>query len=327
MLKFGSTHFKGDVDVSLDAEKLPPEVNWIDAIQPTADEIGFLKDKLGIDIPTLERLSEIETSSRLYTDRGHLFMSMPMIVRGNGGLPKTTPLGFVLGRDFALTIRFEPMKPCDALHEAKAFESGRGASGANALIMVLESIIDFIADELEKVNAELDALSQTIFNQGNATSADVIRDNAILKTSLGAISGNGYLAAKTSDTLLGISRILAFVSGEAKPFLPAEESSKIKSLGRDASSLMDYSRAQSERLQFLLDATLGLTNIEQNNIFRLLTVVSVVGIPPTLVASMYGMNFKFMPELDWSYGYAWGLGLIVLSALVPALWFKRRGWW
>ena len=90
---------------------------------------------------------------------------------------------------------------------------------------------------------------------------------------------------------------------------------------------MDYSRAQSERLQFLLDATLGLTNIEQNNIFRLLTVVSVVGIPPTLVASMYGMNFKFMPELDWSYGYAWGLGLIVLSALVPALWFKRRGWW
>ena len=97
--------------------------------------------------------------------------------------------------------------------------------------------------------------------------------------------------------------MLAFVSGEAKYFLSPEESSKLKAQGRDVASLIEYARSQNERLQMLLDAALGLTNIEQNNIFRLLTVVSVVGIPPTLVASMYGMNFKNIPELDWAYGY------------------------
>lgn len=324
LLKFGSTHFKGDVDVPSDVVKLPPEVNWIDAINPQANEIDFLQEKLGVDIPTLEELSEIETSSRLYTEHGFLFMSMPMIAHANGGLPKTTPLGFVLGQNIVLTIRYEPIKSCEALHDAKVYENGRGASGPNAFIMVAESIIDAMADELEKVNAELDTLSQAIFEQGKG---DVIRDNTVLKNSLGAISGNGYLAAKTSDSLLGISRTLAFVSGEAKSMLSIEENAKLKSLSRDVASLIEYTRSQNDRLQLLLDATLGLTNIEQNNIFRLLTVVSVIGIPPTLVASMYGMNFKHMPELDWTFGYVWGLALIVISALIPAIWFKRRGWW
>jgi magnesium transporter len=327
MLKFGSTHFRGDVEVPLDAEKIPPEVNWIDAICPTAEEIAFVEGKLGIKVPTLERLSEIETSSRLYTDRGHLFMSMPMIVHAERGLARTSPLGFVLGRDFTLSIRFDHIKPCDDLHTARVYENGRGASGPNAFIMLIESIIDSIADELEGVTAELDALSQTIFEQGKGGDGDMKRDNTVMKRSLGAISGNGYLTAKASDTLLGISRMLAFVSGEAKYFLSAEESSKLKAQGRDVGSLIDYARSQNDRLQMLLDAALGLTNIEQNDIFRLLTVVSVVGIPPTLVASMYGMNFKSMPELDWAYGYEWGLALIVCSALIPALWFKRRGWW
>jgi magnesium transporter len=327
MLRFGSTQSRGDIEVSLDADTLPPGVNWIDAVAPSAPETRFIHERLGVTLPTLDRLSEIETSSRLYTDHGFLFMSMPMFARAEGGLPRTTPLGFVLGRDFLVTLRFEPIKSCDELHSHRPYENGRNTGGASALVLVLETIIDAIADELEKVNGELDALSQTIFDQGAASGSDVKRDNVILKRSLGAISGTGYLTSKISDTLLGLSRILAFVQGEAKDFIAAEENRKIKSLARDVSSLMDYARAQSERLQFILDATLGLTNIEQNNIFRLLTVVSVIGIPPTLVASMYGMNFKNMPELDWAWGYQWGLALIALSALVPAIWFKGRGWW
>jgi magnesium transporter len=327
MLQFSSTHVQGAIEVAPDAASLPPEVNWIDALNPTETEIAFLQHKLGVAIPTLEDLLEIENSSRLYTEHGHLFMSVPMIVRGNGSLARSTPLGFTLGQNFALTIRYDAIKPLDDLHKAKAYDGDRAASGPNAFIMVLESLIDALADELERVNAELDALSQTIFDQGRATGGDIIRDNAILKRSLGAISGKGYLTAKTSDTLLGISRMLAFVSGEAKSFLSDEENAKLKSLGRDVASLIDFARSQNDRLQLLLDATLGLTNIEQNNIFRLLTVVSVVGIPPTLVASIYGMNFKNMPELEWAYGYGWGLTLIVLSALIPAIWFKRRGWW
>ncbi|HLH50487.1 MAG TPA: CorA family divalent cation transporter, partial [Roseiarcus sp.] len=99
------------------------------------------------------------------------------------------------------------------------------------------------------------------------------------------------------------------------------------SIARDVASLSDYERHLSDKIQFLLDASLGMINVDQNDIFKILTLVSVVGIPPTLIASMYGMNFKDMPELSWTYGYPYGLAVIVLSALIPLAWFKWRGWW
>jgi magnesium transporter len=148
-----------------------------------------------------------------------------------------------------------------------------------------------------------------------------------LRKVLGAIAGNGYMAAKIGEALLWISRILIFGSREGTFYISPDQQAKIDSLSHDVNSLIDYGKTQADRNHFLLDATLGITNLEQNNIFRLLTVVSVIGIPPTLVASLYGMNFKNMPELEWPYGYEWGLALILITALVPAVWFKRRGWW
>lgn len=327
MLKFGSTQSKTDFALPLDVVALPPGVNWIDAIAPDAAEIEFLRQKLGVDAPNREDLVEIENSSRLYVDNGLLYMSLPMIEHLPNGLARTIPLGLTLGRDFLLTLRFDAIKACDDLHGLKAYENMRAASGPNAFAMVTENMVDALADELERMTAELDRLSQVIFEQGRAEGDNVKLDNKILRNTLSAISGNGFLIAKTLDTLLGVSRMVGFVAAEAKSFVSAEESAKLKSLTRDVASLMEHARSQNDRLQLLLDATLGLTNIEQNNIFRLLTVVSVIGIPPTLVASAYGMNFKNMPELDWAFGYEWGLMLIVLSALLPALWFKRRGWW
>ena len=255
-------------------------------------------------------------------------MSMPMLIRATSGVAQTSPLGFVLTKDYVLTVRYMPFKPCEDLHYADVVENGRPADGPSALVALLETIIDHSSDQLEKINADLDGLSQTVFDQGGGKPRQgPIEDTKNLRRVLGAIAGNGNLASKISDALLGMSRMLPFVTSEAAPYLSPEEKAKIKSLGRDITSLNEYERGQTDRIQFLLDATLGLTNIEQNNIFRILTVVSVVGIPPTLVASMYGMNFKNMPELEWTYGYEWGLGLILLSALIPIIWFKRRGWW
>jgi magnesium transporter len=327
MLTFHSTAAKGKIEVGLDAQALPPGVNWVDAMQPNEAEVAFLRRALGVAVPSLESLSEIETSSRLYRRNGHLVVSMPMLVARAGGLAQTTPLGFVLGRDFVLTVRYERMRACDDLLSSDDCESERPASGPGAWIALLERIIDNSADELEKINAELDTLSRAIFDQGTEGKRSPIRDNMEMRRVLGAIAGSGYLAAKNDDMLLGVARMLPFVSSEAASYLSAEEQAKIQSLVADVSSLKEYGRAQSERTQFLLDATLGLTNVEQNNIFRVLTVVSVIGIPPTLIASMYGMNFRNMPELGWTYGYEWGLGLILLSALIPVVWFKKRGWW
>ncbi|MGO9675561.1 MAG: magnesium transporter CorA family protein [Methylocella sp.] len=328
MLRFHSTIVKGEVKVGLDATALPVEVNWIDAMRPEPKEVSFLERILGVRVPTLENLSAIETSSRLYRDKDALYMSMPMMVRSTSGIAQTSPLGFVLTKDYVLTIRYKQIKPCEDLHYADVVENGRPADGPSALISLLEAIIDHGSDELEKINFDLDSLSQIVFDQGGGKPHEgPVKDAKNLRRVLGAIAANGNLASKISDMLLGMSRMFPFVIGEAASYLSPEETAKIKSLGRDISSLNEYERGQTDRIQFLLDATLGLTNIEQNNIFRVLTVVSVVGIPPTLVASMYGMNFKNMPELEWTYGYEWGLTLIVVSALIPIIWFKRRGWW
>ncbi|MEJ0094938.1 MAG: magnesium transporter CorA family protein [Methylocella sp.] len=328
MLRFHSTNAKGDIAVGLDATALPVEVNWIDAFLADEQEIAFLERILGIAFPSLERLSEIETSSRLYRDKDHLFMSMPMIYRPPSGLAEMSPLGFILCKSYVLTVRYKPIKACEDLHYADVVENHRVADGPGAFIGLLEVIIDHAADELEKINADLDRLSQMIFDvNGGARPRGPRQDNKDLRRVLSLIGRNGDLASKISDVILGTGRMLPFVTSEAVDYLSPEARKKLKSLGSDISSLNEYETRQTDKIQFLLDATLGLTNIEQNNIFRILTVVSVIGIPPTLVASMYGMNFKNMPELEWHYGYAYGLALIFLSAIIPVIWFKRRGWW
>ncbi len=332
MLKFHSTSARGEIAVALDAEELPSEVNWIDALRPSQMEIALLERVLGVLLPGEKDLSEIERSSRLYRNNNVLIMSLPMVVKLTSGLAQAAPLGLVLSAGCLLTIRYKPMKPCDDLRYQLTYgeveEGDLPARGVGAFIMLLNRVVEYNCDELEKIDADLDVNSQTVFDQGTGKGGnDPVRDSVALRRTLGAIAGNGYMAAKISETLLWISRIIPFVSEEAASHVSTEQRTKLESLARDVHSLMDYSRAQAERNHFLLDATLGLTNLEQNNIFRLLTVVSVVGIPPTLVASMYGMNFKYMPELEWSHGYEWGLTLIAVTALIPALWFKRRGWW
>ena len=119
---------------------------------------------------------------------------------------------------------------------------------------------------------------------------------------------------------------MPYVENNGAAWLPPEATSRLQTLRQDIYSLSQYDEHLTNKLQLLLDATLGLINIDQNNIIKVLTVVSVVGVPPTLVASMYGMNFHNMPELAWSWGYPYALALIALSAVAPLLWFRWRGW-
>ena len=140
------------------------------------------------------------------------------------------------------------------------------------------------------------------------------------------ISRAGDTLSGLRDSLLGLTRIAGYVPEVAKEWMTPALMPHFVTIRADLASLADYQTRLQDKAQFLLDATLGFINIDQNDIFRILTVVSVVGIPPTLIASIYGMNFKDMPELQWSHGYAYGLTVIALSALVPLWLFRRRGW-
>ena len=323
MLLFHSAGNAG-IEAGTDAKTIPSGVSWIDAVRPDAREIAFLERTLKIDVSTLETLSEIATSSRLRSAKDWLYLSIPMIQRADGFMPAPTPLGF----DVLLTVRFKHMKAFDDVPETIS-RCPAQAGGPGAVVAILEAIVDHAADVLEGVGSDFDGLSEEIFgtNAANVRRHKPREDGEQLRLVLRKVGRNGDLTSKIEDLLLGMARMVPYVAANAAPYLEAGIRAQLESLQRDVASLNDYETHLTDKIQFLLDATLGLTNIDQNNIFRILTVVSVIGIPPTFVASMYGMNFKNIPEYDWSYGYQYGLLLIALSAIVPIVWFKWRVWW
>jgi magnesium transporter len=319
----------GERPTDLTSGPLPPDVVWIDMLKPDANEIACVERATGLSVPSIEELSEIESSSRLRTEDGALYMSAPLIYRAESDQPMATPVGFVLTRDRLITVRFEELASFAALANRTAVPDTGPFGSAEIFAELMEAIVDRLADILERIAGELDALSHRLFRAAPTeplTRRPPARESADLRLSLRRVGHSGDLASKIRDSLLGIGRIIPFVTSLGAEWFPPEVKPRLDTLRQDIASLNDYDAHLVNKVQLLLDATLGLINIEQNNIIKVLTIVSVVGVPPTLVASMYGMNFKYMPELSWSWGYPYGLAMIALSAVLPLLWFKWRGW-
>jgi magnesium transporter len=319
---------RGETPADLARGSLPPDTAWIDLLRPAPEEIAFVERTTGLTVPGVAELSEIESSSRLRSADGALYLSMPLTFRAPTGQPTSTPVGFVLTAERLVTVRFEELPSFNQFAERDRAAEADPLRPAAVFAGVLDTIADHLADALEAIAAELDTLSHRLFRSpateplGRRAPA---RESADLRLILRRVGHSGDLASKIRDSLLGISRIVPYVSGLAAEWLPPEVKPRLETLRADVLSLSDYDAHIANKVQLLLDATLGLINIEQNNIIKVLTIVSVVGIPPTLIASMYGMNFK-MPEYGWSWGYPYGLALIALSAILPIVWFKLRGW-
>src|SRR3984893_1774781 len=307
---------------------LPPDVVWLDLLKPEASEIAFVEKTTGLAVPTLDELSEIESSSRLRARDKALYLSVPLIYRPEPDQPLSTPVGFVLTRDQLITVRFAELPSFAGFADRTISSDSPRVTSAGIFTELFEAIVDRLADVLEHSASELDSLSHRLFRAGPAGPLRRRRSigEADLRVILRRVGHNGDLTSKIRDSLLGIARIVPFVLTLAADWLPHELKPRLETLRQDIASLNDYDAHLLNKVQLLLDGTLGLINIDQTNIIKVLTIVSVVGVPPTLVASMYGMNFKHMPELDWAWGYPYGLALIALSAILPLLWFKWRGW-
>ena len=308
---------------------LDPDAAWIDLIDPSDEEKAQIERATGLVVPTLAQLSEVEISSRLRRERGALYLSLPLVFRDADRRPRITPVGFLLNKDRLVTVRFEQLKAFDICRTRIGEGDICHPSAAGHFVSLLESIVDRLADVLEEVGDDLDDASEEVFGRdldgARGTRRPKIQGQR-LRVMLRKVGRFRQLLSKIRSTLLAIGRMVPYVEDEARTWLPDETRPRFDTVQHDVASLDEYEAHLSDKVQFLLDADLGLINIEQNDTFRVLTIVSVVGIPPTLIASMYGMNFKNMPELGWTYGYAYGLGLIVLSALVPLLWFRLKGW-
>ncbi len=300
-------------------------VVWIDLINPTPEEDAVVEQALGITIPSKAEMEEIELSARLYFEDRAQFMTLTALSNLDTDEPNKTPITFILKRPTLVTVRYAEPKPFIA-YTTRAMRSGSVpcASGDDVLSGLLEAFIDRSADALERVGNEIDAMSRDVFRTREKKAN---RRQRNLSTVIEQIGRKEDLLTMVQESLVSITRVVSYHTAiDPASTKGAGGRQVLKQIQRDAVSLGEHARALSNKLTFLLDATLGLINLEQNQIIKLFSVAAVVFLPPTLVASIYGMNFKYMPELDWPFGYPMALGFMVLSAVLPYVYFKRKGW-
>ena len=299
---------------------------WVDLCEPSEEERQQACDDFGIDIPPREELEEIEFSSRLQYEDGVFTISVPVTPHGRDGESITSPLGFLLTKELLVTVRFAQLHTFPGI--IKRVER-RPRSAPDIFLVILEALVDYGADRLEELRARALAVSNRIFHKEtpNRRQRTVAKTDRMLRDTLVDIGDMGERLSHIRDTLLVLQRVAPFVAEHGNGWLEDALKARLKMVGSDVQSLNDYEVHLTDKIQFLLDAALGFINTEQNNLFKVLTIASVVGIPPTFIASMYGMNFHNMPELTWAWGYQWGLFLILLSTVLPIAWFKWKGWW
>ncbi|ANY77431.1 magnesium transporter [Microvirga ossetica] len=305
--------------------ELPSEVIWIDLFDPTDEEKVFVESRTHIQVPTIEALSEIEASSRLQVNRGVIYLSTPILGRSDTPEAFLSPVGFILSPTVLVTVRFVKLSTFDQVAEQIHHDPSL-ATNVGVFTALLEAIVDRGADVLEGLRGELDQISRKVFRGNPSHRSHTVRSTDALRMTLSAVGAIGERVSQARDVLLGVGRIASFARDIGEGWITPEFRVRLRAVLKDVTSLNEYEAHLSGKVQFLLDAVLGYITIEQNNLFKVLTIASVVGIPPTLIAGLYGMNFKFMPELDWAWGYPFGLALILVSAIIPLIWFKWRGW-
>jgi magnesium transporter len=306
------------------ASGLGPRAVWIDLLDPTEAERSEVERATGLRAPTRAALSEIESSSRLRTEDGVLYLSTPFLALGDGCLAALTPVGLVLTPAALLTVRFEELPAFRAV--STSCEVAAHLTAEEVFLRILEVVVDQSADRLEEAAASLEAISHATFRAERSGWGRRLNSNKLQRAALRSVGEMGERVSKIRDSLLGLGRIAGFVAETADARFVPDGHGRLAAVRADLASLNDYQGHLLGKVQFLLDATLGFINIEQNDIVKALTIASVVGVPPVLVAGIYGMNFKFMPEYGWSLGYPYALGLMLVTGLLPLAWFKWRGW-
>lgn len=307
------------VDVAAGPWALPPDTVWIDLHHPTRDEELIVEKALGLLLPTREEMAEIEASSRLYQEDGATFMTATLLHRPHSpdDPPASGPLTFVLAGERLVTIRYFEPKSFPNFAAQIERQPELCATGVSTFINLMEAIIDRTADNLEFTSAEVEAISHEIFARRRARN---------FQLTLERLGQNQTANNKVRDSLVSLSRLLSFAAFAGQVDHHPEAKEHLVSMQQDIQSLTDHSSHLSSNITFLLDAALGMINIEQNSIIKIFSVAAVGFMPPTLVASIYGMNFHHMPELDWRLGYPLALGVMALSAAAPLWFFKRKGW-
>jgi magnesium transporter len=301
---------------------IPEGSLWIDLFNPTIEERKSVDQFLNMELPTRADMEEIEISSRIYQEDGGMFMTALVLVGTDSDRPGADAITFVLAREKLITLRYIDPQPFRSF--AARCDRATVSANKSELVMtgILDAIVDRMADVLERIGAEVEAIGREIFEfdpkarPGGHDFQDVLR----------RLGRKNDLTGKLRESLLTISRILSFMAQTMETKPSKDVRAHLKTLTRDVQSLQSHSSYLDGKLTYLQDATLGLINIDQNNIIKIMSVAATVFLPPTLFASIWGMNFHGMPELNQWWGYPLAIVVMIASAVVPYIWFKRRGW-
>jgi magnesium transporter len=301
----------------------PEGVVWFDLMEPGQEEENALERLLGIEVPTREEMVEIEDSSRLYADGDAIYMTATLPTGADSGRPVPVPVTFILSGAQLITLRYAAPRVFQSFPERAGRYDLGCSDGEGVLAALLDAIVERIADILEAAGRDVEGLSREIFRRGTGRQTQSQDYRGVLQ----GVGRQGDVLSHALSSLVTLERLVAFLAaheGRRNPSKPNR--ARLKSLGRDIRFLSEHAIFLTQKVTFLLDATLGMISIQQNAIIKIFSVAAVIFLPPTLVASIYGMNFHAMPELDWTLGYPLAIGLMVLSAVGSYWFFKTRGW-
>ncbi|HEX7889124.1 MAG TPA: magnesium/cobalt transporter CorA [Ramlibacter sp.] len=299
---------------------------WVDLESPTPEEKRWVKQYYGLSIPEDAMDEDIEESARFYEeDNGDLHIRSDFLIAGSGDdEPRTVRVAFVLNmlnaslksHGVLFSIHDEDVPVFRLLRLRARRAPGLIEDAKEVLLKLYDADAEYSADTLEGIYDELEMVSKQVLS-GEVT--DTLAGEA-----LEAIARQEDLNGRIRRNMMDTRRAVSFMMRSR--MLNAEQFDDARQILRDIESLDSHTAFLFDKINFLMDATVGFININQNKIIKIFSVASVALLPPTLIASIYGMNFKFMPELDWGGGYPYALGLMVASAVVPMLYFRKRGW-
>lgn len=289
---------------------------WIDLFDPSDDERRCAAEMSGLRIPERTDIANLALSSRIRTDDDAMYLSIPYFADA-GQDRHPAPVGIVVTNRILMTLRFAE-SPSFRLAAESCREQHWESSG-DVLATLIEAIVNLAAQRMESVSADLKKLSDRVFTE-DRLGTPALRDCML---EVGRLEGE---QARNRSSMLGVQRIVSFVRAKQPEWMSDGVEVRLRVVDHDLRTLDEFDDQLTNKLQFLLDASLGFISTDQNHVMKVLTVTSVATIPPVILAGVWGMNFKHMPELDWTFGYPMALGVIVLSILLPVLFFKWRGW-
>lgn len=305
-------------------QHLPERTVWIDLLEPTDAEMEQVQKWLKIALPSFETMREIEATSRLYIENEARYMTVTAVAGLSRDKAEKTPVTFVLAGKVLVTIRHIQTKTFQNFIAASQ-KSGapKMADGEAAMLSILEAIVDRSADALERISDLVDEVSVGVFQARHLRNRT--RD---LQSVIEDIGHQGDMLSSIQESIVSLRRLTNFYEGPGgqEHKLSRDARQRLDMVQQDASSLVDHVGFLNNKISFLLNATLGLINLEQNQTIKMFSVVAVIFMPPTLIASIYGMNFVAMPELHWPMGYPLALMVMVLSAVTPYLFFRHKKW-